>query len=235
MNQSSLFDAPFPPALTEGLASLSPAWQTLLQQPVLAPVWPTLQARLDAELQAGATVYPADPWFALRLLQPEQVRVVILGQDPYHGPGQAHGLAFSVPEGVKPPPSLRNMFKEISRDFGTPPPASGNLQRWAAQGVLLLNTVLTVRHSEAASHRGWGWEAVTDALLQQLAQRQPCAFLLWGSDAQRKRELLRTPSSLVLEAPHPSPLSAHRGFIGCGHFSQVNQWLHAQGGSAIDW
>lgn len=235
MNQSSLFDTPFPPALTDGLASLSTGWQALLQQPALTPVWVALQARLDAEQQAGATVYPADPWFALRLLQPEQVRVVILGQDPYHGPGQAHGLAFSVPEGVKPPPSLRNIFKEISRDFGTPAPASGNLQRWASQGVLLLNTVLTVRQGEAASHRGWGWESVTDTLLQQLARHQPCAFLLWGSDAQRKRALLQTSASLILEAPHPSPLSAHRGFIGCGHFSQVNDWLQRHGFHAIEW
>ena len=177
-------------------------------------------------------------WFAaLREVgRPEQVRVCILGQDPYHGPGQAHGLSFSVPRGVTIPPSLRNMFKEVARDCGGTPPAHGDLQTWAAQGVLLLNDVLSVEEGKAASHAELGWQAVTRAILSSLRHR-PVAFLLWGRHARSHRaeiEVLRS-DHLILEAPHPSPLSAHRGFFGCGHFSAVNRWLSTRGETPIEW
>ncbi|MCY1233104.1 Uracil-DNA glycosylase [compost metagenome] len=176
--------------------------------------------------------------------------MVILGQDPYHGTGtvggvelpQAHGLAFSVPEGIKVPPSLRNIFKEIAAEFGTegtssptPPRTSGNLEGWARQGVLLLNTVLTVEQGQAASHARRGWEAVTDCLIHALAASRPnLVFMLWGSHAQAKKPLLGD-GHRVLEAPHPSPLSAHRGFLGCGHFREANRWLEAHNRTPVDW
>ncbi len=204
-------------ALTEAFRQ-SPAGQSLLQQ-------------LHAEQAAGHTVYPADVFAALRLTRLHQVRVVIIGQDPYHGPDQAHGLSFSVPVGVKIPPSLRNIFKEIQRDVGLTAPTSGNLQAWAERGVLLLNSALTVRAQEAGSHANWGWENLTDALIAHLAaDASPKVFMLWGAHAQRKRELIETAAHqhLVLMSNHPSPLSAMRGptpFIGCGHFGQAQTWL----------
>jgi len=168
-----------------------------------------------------------------------QVRVVILGQDPYHGPGQAEGLAFSVAPGVKIPPSLRNMFKELQRDLGLPPPTHGSLVRWAQQGVLLLNTCLTVEDGQPASHAGQGWEVLTDAVIRRCSESgPPKVFLLWGAHAQKKLGLIDGDRHRVLCANHPSPLSASRGpvpFIGSGHFRAVNHWLTAQGGSAIDW
>lgn len=194
-----------------------------------------LVSRIQTDIAAGHTIYPHDVFAALRLTRLADVRVVILGQDPYHGPGQAHGLAFSVPDGVKVPPSLRNIYKELQRDVGMAPPVSGNLSDWAERGVLLLNTSLTVRDNEAGSHAGWGWEVLTDALIARVAATpSPKAFLLWGGHAKRKRALIEAQMTdlpdvhqLVLESNHPSPLSANHGatpFIGCGHFSQVHSF-----------
>lgn len=166
----------------------------------------------------------------------EQVKVVILGQDPYHEPRQAHGLCFSVNDGIPFPPSLQNIFKEIESDLGIPVPASGDLTRWAQQGVLLLNTTLTVRAHQAASHQGKGWETFTDAVIHKLAEeREHLVFILWGSYAQRKGEFIDSRRHLVLKSPHPSPLSAHRGFFGNHHFSQANRYLASHGITPIQW
>lgn len=219
--------------------SVHPGWRT-----VLAPFWSSdegqsLRAFLRERLAAGALIYPTQPLRALELVAPEAVRVVILGQDPYHGPGQAEGLAFSVAPGVRLPPSLRNIFKELQRDLGTPPPADGSLVRWARQGVLLLNACLTVEDGQPASHAGRGWEALTDRLIAHVAtQGPPKVFLLWGAHAQKKATLLTGESHVVLLANHPSPLSATRApepFIGCGHFGAVNRWLTARGEAPIRW
>ena len=193
-----------------------------------------------ARLRQEQTIYPpqAQLFTALELTPFAAVKVVLLGQDPYHGPGQAHGLAFSVPEGVKPPPSLRNIFKEVSADVygGNPPDFSTDLSRWAEQGVLLLNTVLTVEAGRAGSHRSLGWQALTDQIVAQLSrQREHLVFMLWGNQAQAKRPMLDPARHLILEAAHPSPLSAHRGFLGCGHFSQANRYLTDHGLSPIRW
>ena len=221
-----------------------PAWADLLSgapswRDVLLPVLASPQGQnLHRFLSNESAFYPAreNLFAALRLTPLENVRVVILGQDPYHGVGQAHGLSFSVPDGVKPPPSLRNIYKEIAASYGTPIPASGNLTRWATQGVLLLNTVLTVRPENAASHQGQGWEAVTDAVIRAVNDHcDHVVFMLWGSHAQKKKALLDSKKHLVLEAPHPSPLSAHRGFLGCGHFTKANAYLECMGLAPIDW
>ena len=201
-----------------------------------------LRAFLRGEMAAGRTIYPrpADWFRALDLTPLPLVRVVILGQDPYHGPGQAHGLAFSVEPGVRVPPSLANIYKELRDDTGFVPPGHGHLDHWARQGVLLLNSVLTVEAGQAASHAGKGWEALTDAVVALVSARaEPVAFLLWGSHAQRKAasvaSLERGGPHLVLKAPHPSPLSAHNGFFGCRHFSKANDFLAANGQTPIDW
>ena len=197
----------------------------------------SLLARLDQRVAAGATVYPPQPLRALALTPLEEVRVVILGQDPYHGPGQAEGLAFSVAPGCPPPPSLRNIFKELQRDLGLPPPPNGSLVPWARQGALLLNTTLTVEQGQAASHARWGWEALTDALVAAVARRPGRVFLLWGAHAQAKGPLLEGGGHLVLRANHPSPLSALRPplpFVGCGHFSAASRFVAAAGGR-LDW
>jgi len=166
----------------------------------------------------------------------EDARVVILGQDPYHGPDQAHGLCFSVKEGVRIPPSLKNIFKEIESDLGFTPPNHGNLQAWADQGVLLLNSVLTVEAGKAASHAGKGWEAFTDRVIEVVnIEKERVVFMLWGAYAQKKGIHIDREKHLVLEAPHPSPLSAHRGFLGCKHFSKTNEWLQVHNLEPIDW
>lgn len=166
----------------------------------------------------------------------DKVRVVILGQDPYHGEGQAHGLAFSVNDGVRTPPSLLNMYKEINRDLGKPIPASGNLTRWADQGVLLLNATLTVVAHNAGSHQGRGWETFTDAAIKKLAEeKENLVFLLWGAYAQKKAALIDSNKHLILATTHPSPLSVHRGFLGCGHFGEANAYLESKGFKSIDW
>lgn len=212
----------------------------------LAPVLQTPGARrlggfLSAEEAAGKTLFPprGQRLAALELTPLDAVKVVILGQDPYHGAGQAHGLSFSVRPGVRIPPSLRNIYKELAADLGLVPPAHGNLEAWARQGVLLLNASLTVEEGKAGSHAGQGWEPITDAIVRAVADKaEPCVFLLWGSHARKKA--LAVPGllhshHLVLTAPHPSPLSAHAGFLGCRHFSQANAFLESHGRGAIDW
>ncbi|MDE7336300.1 MAG: uracil-DNA glycosylase, partial [Muribaculaceae bacterium] len=205
-------------------------------------VWESASFANTAEIvrreYASRTIFPpANQIFAAFDLCPfSKVKVVILGQDPYHGEGQANGLAFSVAPGVAIPPSLLNMYKEIHDDLGTPVPTSGDLTRWAEQGVLLLNNSLTVRAHEAASHSNIGWEYVTDAAIKALSEgRTGLVFLLWGSHARRKADLIDRSRHLVLEAPHPSPLSAHRGFFGCRHFSKTNQYLASRGETEILW
>ncbi|WP_435642149.1 uracil-DNA glycosylase [Micavibrio aeruginosavorus] len=202
------------------------------------PYMENLQAFLDSERANGHAVYPREDhvFNALNHTKFDDVRVVILGQDPYHGAGQAHGLSFSVPDGVKIPPSLRNMYKELERDFGVTPPSHGNLTRWAEQGVLLLNATLTVQADKAGSHQNKGWEDFTDAVIRAVNDgRDHVAFMLWGSYAQKKGAFIDRTRHLVLTAPHPSPLSAHRGFIGCGHFRAANDYLVEQGRAVVQW
>jgi uracil-DNA glycosylase len=219
---------------------VAPGWQPLVDHFFAQPVGRKLLDFLDQRLQAGAVIFPPRPLRALELTPPEDVRVVILGQDPYHGRGQAEGLAFSVAPGVPLPPSLRNIFKELQRDLGMAPPAfpnpGGSLVNWATHGVLLLNTCLTVEEGQAASHSGRGWETLTDAVIRHVAERpQPVVFMLWGAHAQGKRALIDTSRHKVLVANHPSPLSALRPplpFIGCGHFGQARAWRDAATGAA---
>jgi len=216
---------------------IDPGWAERLQSEFTAPYFAALKHFLVRE-RANHTVYPRgrDILRAFQLTPFEAVRVVILGQDPYHGPGQAHGLSFSVPEGMATPPSLQNIIKEIQRDIGPFTPKGGDLSSWAEQGVLLLNATLTVRAGEAASHHGQGWERFTDAAITALSRdRSGLIFLLWGRHAQAKAALIDAERHYVLKAPHPSPLSAHRGFLGCGHFSAANEILLAQGGTPIIW
>lgn len=213
--------------------------QTWRERAALAPgVLEALLAR-TAAARLTAPVYPPEGslFRALELTPPERVRAVILGQDPYHGPGQAMGLAFSVPAGVPLPPSLRNIFRELKDDTGVQPPRSGDLTAWAERGVLLLNPVLTVEGGKANSHADWGWQAVTDAILAALsALPQPIACVLWGAHAQEKAPLLQSGAPrLLLRAPHPSPLSSYRGFFGSRPFSQINAFLTAHGEPPIDW
>ncbi len=211
-------------------------WYGHLRDEFASPWFAELRTFLVEE-RATHAVYPKgrDIFNAFKHTPFNRVRVVILGQDPYHGPGQAHGLSFSVPQGVPPPPSLQNIFSEIKRDLGISKPTHGDLSSWADQGVLLLNATLTVRAEQAGSHQGKGWERFTDAAISALArERKGLVFLLWGRFAQQKESLIGD-QHYVLKAPHPSPLSAHRGFIGCGHFGQANDLLVAQGQAPIDW
>ncbi len=217
---------------------LDPSWKSRLKEEFEQDYMQQLRAFLQARKQAGAVVYPpgSQIFSALDSTPFEQVRVVILGQDPYHGPGQAHGLCFSVREGVPTPPSLQNIYKEIEQDLGLPVPAHGNLEHWAKQGVLLLNAVLTVERGQAGAHQGKGWERFTDKIVNLLsAEREGLVFLLWGSYAIKKGASIDRKRHLVLTAPHPSPLSAYRGFFGCQHFSKANRYLQEQGAPAINW
>jgi uracil-DNA glycosylase len=217
---------------------LDESWKSRLIDVFASPTMQALRTFLRDEMATGKTIYPpsAQIFAALDATPFDRVKVVILGQDPYHGPGQAHGLCFSVLPGVRPPPSLVNIFKEIQGDLGIAPPQHGYLMHWAGQGVLLLNAVLTVEPSLAGSHQGKGWETFTDAVIDRLnRERDGLVFLLWGSPAQAKGKLLDTSRHLVLKARHPSPLSAHSGFFGCRHFSQANAWLEAHGQTPIDW
>ncbi len=215
---------------------VAPGWRPLVDEFFASPAGQRLLDFLRQRLDAGAVVFPPQPLRALELTPPEQVRVVILGQDPYHGRGQAEGLAFSVAPGVALPPSLRNIFKELERDLGTPPPKfpnpGGSLVNWAKHGVLLLNTCLTVEEGQPASHSGQGWEVLTDAVIQHVAgSERPLVFMLWGSHARSKRALIDSGSHKVLMANHPSPLSALRPpvpFVGCGHFGAARAWRDAQ-------
>ena len=224
--------------LTTELDKLSGTdWQLFFAQERAKPYF----AELDAFVTAAAaekTVYPAaeNIFAAFRACPVSAVRVVILGQDPYHEPGQAMGLSFSVPDGCKAPPSLRNIFKELEAELGPGCASHTDLTLWARQGVLLLNTVLTVQAGQAHSHASWGWETFTDRVVAQLNQgRDGLVFMLWGSHAQRKGAMIDRQRHLVLKAPHPSPLSAYRGFFGCGHFSKANDWLQQHGQSPVDW
>lgn len=214
-------------------------WQDALGPQKEAEYFTRLLARVESEREAGKVIYPPqqDVFNALKYTPLESVKVVILGQDPYHGPDQAHGLCFSVLPGVKTPPSLVNIYKELAADIdGFVIPKQGTLTRWAEQGVLLLNTVLTVEQGKAHSHAKWGWETFTDAVIDAVNRHQQgVIFLLWGSHAQKKGMHIDTSKHHVLSAPHPSPLSAHRGFLGCKHFSQTNQLLSSQNKSPINW
>jgi uracil-DNA glycosylase len=217
---------------------LEPEWKAALLPEFAENYMTELRAFLLAENKKGKIIYPksSEIFRALNTTPLSKVRVVILGQDPYHGPGQAHGLSFSVPNGVRPPPSLQNIFKELETDLGIPKPRSGNLTPWAEQGVLLLNSVLTVEEGQAASHRGKGWERFTDKVIEILSLREdPIVFLLWGAFAISKAKMIRQPPHVVLESVHPSPLSAHRGFLGCKHFSKTNALLEKWGKKPIDW
>jgi uracil-DNA glycosylase len=217
---------------------LEPSWKARLGDYLLRPDMQALSSFLRAEKQAGKCIYPPGPeiFAAFDHTPFDNARVVILGQDPYHGPGQAHGLCFSVRPGVRVPPSLDNIFKEIQRDLNIPRPDHGCLTPWADRGVLLLNSVLTVEAGRPGSHQGKGWEGFTDAAVDALnREREGLVFLLWGSYAQRKGQLIDGTRHCVLTSVHPSPLSAHRGFLGCGHFSAANRYLQAHGQAAIDW
>jgi len=217
---------------------LEPGWRERLRGEFEQPYMSELKRFLLAERGRGRRIFPkGSEWFrALDLTPLEKVRVVILGQDPYHDLGQAHGLCFSVRHGVQPPPSLVNIFKELRSDVGVEPARHGFLEHWAEQGVLLLNSVLTVEMGRAASHREKGWERFTDAIIQLVnAKQEPVVFMLWGSYAQKKAAFVDTSRHLVLKAPHPSPLSAHSGFFGCRHFSKANAFLEAHGLPPIDW
>ena len=223
---------------TERKIKLEASWQAVLRDEFEQDYMKKLRAFLQAERAAGKQIFPPGPQIfnALNTTPLDKVRVVILGQDPYHNPGQAHGLCFSVLPGVAPPPSLLNIYKELQRDTGFTPPGHGYLQHWAEQGVLLLNAVLTVERFKAASHQGKGWERFTDAVIAQVNELpHPVVFLLWGSYAQKKAGFVDTSRHLVLKAPHPSPLSAHTGFLGCRHFSKTNAFLEKNGIEPIDW
>jgi len=217
---------------------LHPSWKNSLESEFAQPYMISLRQFLLERKGDGAVIYPpGDLIFnALNSTPFEAVKVVILGQDPYHGPGQAHGLCFSVQDGVAVPPSLLNIYKELEADLGSDRPAGGNLQNWAEQGVLLLNAVLTVERGRAGAHQGKGWEEFTDRIVSELNEgRDGLVFMLWGSYAMKKGAMIDRSKHLVLTAPHPSPLSAHRGFFGCRHFSKANAWLEQHGQVPINW
>lgn len=218
--------------------NMGEGWNQALSPEFSKPYMGELRQFLKQEYGQGKTIYPkkSEYFLAFKETPLHQVKVVILGQDPYHGPGQAHGLCFSVKPKMKTPPSLKNIYKELMSDLGVPLGNHGYLKSWAEQGVLLLNSVLTVENGQAASHRKKGWETFTDSVISVLNQREePMVFMLWGSYAQKKGAFVDRQKHLVLEAPHPSPLSAHRGFLGCGHFSKANAFLIKNKISPVDW
>lgn len=219
------------------MVNLGNDWDNILKDEWEKPYYKNLRAFLKSEYSAR-TVYPDmnNIFNALRMCSFEDTKVVIIGQDPYHGEGQAHGLCFSVKEGVTPPPSLKNIFKELNSDIGRPIDNNGNLEKWAKQGVLLLNAVLTVREGEPTSHKNMGWEIFTDRVIEELNKKEkPVVFLLWGAYAQKKCEKITNPIHHKLMSVHPSPLSASRGFFGCKHFSKTNQILEKNGFNQIKW
>lgn len=219
------------------MVNLGNEWDELLAEEFKKDYYLRLRATLAREYKTR-TIYPDmyDIFNALRYTSYSQVKAVILGQDPYHGEGQAHGLCFSVKKGVQPPPSLQNIFKEIQNELGIAPPNHGELTQWAKDGVLLLNTALTVRAGQANSHRGLGWETFTDRVIALLNERQtPMVFLLWGANARQKKALITNPVHLVLTCAHPSPLSAYNGFFGCGHFKECNDFLVSKGIAPVNW
>lgn len=218
--------------------SLHPSWRAHLAPEFALPYMQQLTQFLRVQAQSGKVIYPEskDIFNAFNSTPLQQVKVVILGQDPYHGANQAHGLCFSVQPEIPTPPSLQNIYKELARDLGLPIPTHGFLQRWAEQGVFLLNATLTVEHANAGAHQGQGWERFTDRAIQVVNEQcEGVVFLLWGGYAQKKGRLIDATKHLVLQAPHPSPLSAYRGFMGCGHFSAVNAYLEGRGQVPIDW
>lgn len=219
------------------LPDIGPGWHQALAAELQAPYFSVLHEFVLAERAQHHVCPPTSQVFAAFWATPfADVRVVILGQDPYHGPGQAHGLAFSVPSGIPTPPSLANIFAELNRDLQLPRPSHGDLTTWARQGVFLLNATLTVRAAHAGSHQGHGWERFTDAVIRALNKNHSgLIFLLWGRFAQQKAELIDTDRHSILRAPHPSPLSAYKGFLGCGHFSRTNALLQHQGRPPIQW
>lgn len=222
------------------ITQIPPLWRPVLEKEWEKPYIKTLQAFLENERKEGKILYPSPSclFYALEKTAPDDVSIIILGQDPYHGEGQAHGLAFSVPHGIKTPPSLLNIYKELQQEYQCPIPPHGNLTGWAEQGVLLLNSTLTVQHKKASSHHNKGWEILTNYIISYLAtHKRNIVFMLWGNHAQQKKSLiLSSPHEhLILEAPHPSPLSAHRGFIGCYHFKKANQYLKQHHKKTIDW
>lgn len=219
------------------MVELGNDWDEILKKEWTSPYYILLRKFLKEEYKTK-TIYPDmyDIFNALRYTAFKDVKAVIIGQDPYHGAGQAHGLCFSVKKGVDIPPSLNNIYKELKSDLGIEPPGHGYLEDWAKQGVLMLNTVLTVRAGQAASHRGNGWERFTDHVIEKLNEKQqPVVFLLWGRPAAEKAKIITNPIHLKLESPHPSPLSAHRGFFGCKHFSKANKFLVSKGIEPINW
>ena len=217
--------------------SIEQSWKERLQGEFDKPYFKTLTDFVRNEYRTNVVYPPGKLIFnAFNLCPFDDVKVVIIGQDPYHGPGQAHGLCFSVKPGVKVPPSLVNIYKELHDDLGCSIPEDGYLVKWATQGVLMLNTVLTVNAHDANSHKGYGWEKFTDAIISKVNEEdRPIVFLLWGAPAQKKKKLLNNPKHLILEAPHPSPLSVYRGFWGCKHFSKTNEFLVENGIEPIDW
>ncbi len=224
--------------MNANMIKLHPEWFAHLGDEFREEYMQNLSNYLDAQKSQGKVIYPESEhlFAALNTTPLSSVRVVILGQDPYHGPNQAHGLSFSVMPGVKVPPSLRNIYKELEADLACTVPSNGHLQAWADQGVLLLNAVLSVEQANAGSHQGKGWERFTDKVIELVnSECSNVVFLLWGAYAQKKGAPIDSNKHLVLKAPHPSPLSAHRGFLGCGHFSKTNEYLRANGGQPIDW
>ncbi len=219
------------------MVNIGNEWDALLKEEFEKDYYKKLRSFLVREYSTKR-IFPDmyDIFNALKYTSYSSVKAVIIGQDPYHGEGQAHGLCFSVKKGIEPPPSLKNMYKELNADIGFNPPKHGELVKWANQGVLMLNSVLTVRSGEANSHKGMGWEIFTDRVIQLLNEREkPVVFILWGGNARRKKELITNPHHSVLEAAHPSPLSAYNGFFGCRHFSKTNEILKSMGTSPIDW
>ncbi len=237
--QSNLFaDTPQPSAFSAGQVQIEDSWEQVLASEFEQPYFRDIRQALLTDKHAGIQIYPPGSLIfnAFNTTPFHQVKVVILGQDPYHGYGQAHGLSFSVPDGVKPPPSLNNIYKEITQDLGLTLSGRGNLTPWAQQGVFLLNAILTVRAKSPASHAKIGWEQFTDAVIRTLSdQRQHLVFLLWGKFAQSKQTLIDADKHLILTAPHPSPYSASYGFFGCRHFSKTNAYLTANGMAPINW
>lgn len=222
----------------QALKSLPMGWRSALQQEFVKPYWLKLDGYLQQRSHLGKVIYPppAQMFSAFEQCDLNKIRVVILGQDPYHGPGQANGLCFSVPQGHRVPPSLRNIFKELSSDVDVATAGHGCLTSWAEQGVLLLNTVMTVEQGQPNSHADKGWETFTDRVIHLINKNcDSIVFMLWGSNAQKKQSLLDESQHLVLRSTHPSPLSAYRGFFGCGHFSRANQFLVSKGQTPIDW
>ncbi|MFA5593308.1 MAG: uracil-DNA glycosylase [Micavibrio sp.] len=224
--------------MTQSAIKLEKDWLELLEPEFAQPYMARLKEFLEAERTAGKIIFPkgADIFNALNTTRLTDVRVVIIGQDPYHGPGQAHGLSFSVPKGIPLPPSLQNIYKEIEAEYGVKMPRTGDLTGWAEQGVLLLNATLTVQSGMAGSHQKKGWEEFTDAVIRAVNERcEHVVFLLWGAYAQKKGAIIDRARHYVLQSPHPSPLSAHRGFLGNGHFKKANAYLAAHGKSPVDW